>query len=127
MRKQKYSALLILLVFLTGCAVKNAPQILPETQWRLNTVSQLTDLQNNYQSFYKDLGDAQRAGRVSAAQVQTANAAGHKLKEAIEYANTVWKGYVQAPTGDKKTAVIDAILAAESILLEVTSENSGGQ
>jgi hypothetical protein len=115
---------LICLLLLAGCAVKNAPQINTETQWRLNTVSQLTDLQNNYTTFFKDAGDAQRAGIITGPQLLTLNSAGHKLKESIEYANTIWKQYVAAPDGDHKTQVINAILAAEQILLGLTSEKA---
>lgn len=122
MRKRSTIAALVLTICLaSACAVKNAPQINTETQWRLNTVSQLTDLQTNYTTFFKDVGDAARAGTLNAGQVAELNAIGYKFKRAIETANTEWLAYVNTPSGDHKTQVINAILAAEQILLQLTT------
>lgn len=120
-RVKKLTLVLCALVVLTGCAIRNS-NISTETQWQLNTVSQLTDLQANYITFFKDVGDAHRAGTLTDSDVKTLNAIGDRLKTSIEIANQSWKAYAAAPSGDKKTQIVNLILVAEQVLLELTTK-----
>lgn len=124
MRKQKLAAIFLVLALSVACAVKNAPQIDRETQWRLNTASQLNDLQNDYLTFFKDVGDARRQGLLNDGQVASLNEVGHRLKPAIEIANREWQAYIAAPDGSKKAQVINLILEAEKIMLELSTKRT---
>ena len=118
------SLLLVLVLLSSSCAVMHAPQINTETQWRLNTVAELNALQNNYLTFFTDVGVAHRAGTLSDNDVNTLNSIGRNFKVAIENANTVWLSYVAAPSGDKKTQVINLLLTAEQIFLNLTTQKT---
>lgn len=124
MRLRRLSALPILLILLTACAVRKAPQIDSETQWRLNTASQLQQLESDYRMMFKDVGDAQRQGILTADNVIALNAVGNRLKPAIEDANRLFKAYAASPATDKKAQVISAILVAEQILLELSTKKA---
>jgi len=128
-RKMQSVALALVLCLTTACAVRNAPQIEQQTQFELNTASQLNDLQRDYQTFFKDLGDAQRQGIVNTGQIAVLNEIGGRLKQSIEIANGEFKAFMSAPNSDKKSQVIAAALKAEQILLELTTKRSqmGGQ
>ena len=119
---------LLLTLLLSACAIKNAPQVDKETQWRLNTASQLADLQANYITFFTDLGNAQRANLVTTRDVDRLNEIGARLKPAIEVANREWQAYIAAPSDDKRTQVINLLLTAEQVMLELTTRrtNLGG-
>lgn len=125
MRRRQIQLVLILCVLLAsiGCAIRNS-NITTEMQWQLNTVSQLTDLQSNYTTFFKDAGDAHRAGTLSDANIRELNAIGDRLRIAIEAANQGWNTYMATRTSDKKTLVINLILTAEQILLELTTKKA---
>ena len=129
MRKTKLFVLVSLCAVVMACAVTKAPQINPETQWRLNTVSQLTDLQNDYLRFFKDVGDAQRAGILNADQVASLVAIGNRAKPVIESANREWKAYAAAPSSDKRQQITNLLLEGTQIMLEATTSRStmGGQ
>lgn len=122
-KRIQFALILGVLLATAGCAIRN-PNISTETQWQLNTVSQLTDLQSNYTTFFKDVGDAHRAGTLNDSDVRTLNDIGLRLKTAIEVANQGWKSYASAPSGDRKTMVINLILTAEQILLELTTKKA---
>lgn len=122
MRKRYLSVVMLALVLSVACAVKNAPQINQETQWRLNTASQLSQANKDYIQFFKDVGDAQRQGYLSQTQVDGLASVGHNLKTALEISNQEWSAYISG-TGTK-AAVIAAILKAEEIMLQLTSQRA---
>lgn len=86
---------LVLSVALMGCAVQSskAPQIDPKTATALNIGENLKQLNADYVTFFRDAGDAQRRGQLSAAQVATLNGIGHKMKIALDSANQVFQTY----------------------------------
>jgi len=109
---------------LSSCAVRHAPQINKETQWKLNTVAQLNTLQKEYTTFFKDVGDAQKANTLSEADVTNLNQFGHPLRTAIQDANKAWVAYVAAPSDDKKQQIVNLILVAEELLLNLTTKRA---
>jgi hypothetical protein len=113
---------ILLLTVLLGCAVRKAPQLSAETQWRLNTAAQLSQANKDYTQFFTDVGNAQRSGFLSADQVSQLNLIGHNLKTSLEIANQEWSAYISG-TGTK-AAVINAILKAEEIFLQLTSQRA---
>lgn len=125
MNRKRIQVALILGVLLAslGCAIRN-PNISTETQWQLNTVSQLTDLQNNYTTFFKDVREAHKAGTLSDSDVQSLNGIGVRLQKAIEIANQEWKAYIAAPSGNTKAQVINTLLVAEQVLIELTTKKA---
>lgn len=123
MRKRRLAILICATLVLAGCAIRNS-NISTETQWQLNTVSQLTDLQANYTTFFKDAGDAHRAGTLSDSDIKTLNEIGVRLKTSIEMANQGWNSYMATKSSDKKTLVVNLLLSAEQILLELTTRKA---
>lgn len=122
MRNKSIGLVLVCVALLTACAVKNAPQINAETTWRLNTAAQLSQANKDYTQFFMDVGTAQREGYLNETQVSQLNAAGHNLKTSLEVANQEWAAYVTG-TGTK-AAVINAVLKAEEIMLQLTSQRA---
>jgi hypothetical protein len=88
---------LILLFLLTGCAVQHsqAPQIDAKTTYAINLESQVTQVNKDYASFFTDVGNAQRAGQLSASDVARMNVIGSHLKGIIEEADRLTKTYGQ--------------------------------
>lgn len=127
MRLKRLAPLLILVTLLSACAIKNNPQVNAETQWRLNTASQLSQANKDYVQFFTDVGSAQKSGFLTASQVGELNSVGHNLKTSLEIANQEWAAYISG-TGTK-AAVIAAVLKAEEIMLQLTASrsNMGGK
>jgi len=100
-----------------GCAVQRskAPQISAATAGKLNVAAQVDQANKDYQTFYKDVGDAQRAGQLTADQVATLNAIGSKEKKVLEDANDLLKTY--AANGDQSVATQISSLVVEAASL----------
>lgn len=138
MRRKITATLLTLVVLLTaiclvGCAVRqtHAPQLTPAVVWELNTADQLKQLENNYKTFFRDVGDAQRQGILTKQQVAVLNEIGHRAKPAIEKANLSFKTWQRLGRDDNgKKAVVIALTAAQQILAELAAQRAvfgGGQ
>jgi hypothetical protein len=120
--KLKASFALLACVILVGCAVqKHASTLDSETVWRLNTASQLDQLQRDYKTLFTDVGNAHRSGLLSDADVAKLNTIGDKLKPMIEQADQAFKVYQANPVTDKKQQVIALILAAEQVMIDLTA------
>lgn len=118
----KISLLLTSVIILSACAVKKAQCVGcdPETLWRLNIGQELKSQQAEYTQFFKDLGDAQRAGTITAQQVTNINVIGHDWKTTLESSNAAYKAYVAAPNTDDKQKIINLITASEQIFIKLT-------
>lgn len=127
------SALLLLLTLAlvlpvtNGCAVfhKQAPQLPPAVANELNLADQLRQLERDYRTFFSDVGDAQRSGQLTAAEVGKLNAMGDKLKPVIERGNKAFQEW-QANRADdsKKALVMAAIQEGTGLFLDLTSQRS---
>jgi hypothetical protein len=121
--RTRTSIVLILALLTVGCAVskKTCVNCTPETLWRLNIASEIKYQNDSYRQFFKDVGAAQRAGQLSADQVKSLNTVGYKWKTAIEDSNRTFKAYDVNPDASTKSKVINVVLVAEQILLELTT------
>lgn len=96
-RRRVILTVLCLVLLSNGCAVQKsqAPQIDPKTATALNLGENLKQLNADYRTFFKDVGDAQRRGQLSATQVDMLNNIGHGMKLALDNANKVFITYSQ--------------------------------
>jgi hypothetical protein len=106
-----------LLLALTACAVQHskAPQIDAATTARLNLASQVDQANRDYKTFFSDVGDAQRAGRLSAPNVATLNQGGTQLKAFIEKANALEKIYAKNYDAGIATQISALLLEAAQL------------
>jgi len=119
--------LLPLLLLSNGCAVQRskAPQIDAKTTYALNLESQVTQYNKDYMQFFQDVGIAQRAGQLTAANVTALNTIGSRTKVALEEADRLTKAY--ATSYDAGTAAtIGSLLAqiSSDLTLLVTTRSS---
>lgn len=93
----KRLSIMLLALTLSGCAVQHsqAPQITAQTTLQLNLASQVQQANKDYATFFTDVGNAQRAGQMTAADVILLNVAGDKLKGLLEKANALERTYAQ--------------------------------
>jgi hypothetical protein len=122
MYKIKIFLLLTSIILISACAVKKEQCVGcdTETLWRLNIGQELKSQQNEYTQFFKDVGDAKRAGTLTDQQVTNLNVIGHDWKTALETSNAAYKAYVAAPNADQKQKVINLITAGEQIFIKLT-------
>lgn len=115
------------LPMVNGCAVfhKQAPQLPPAVATELNLADQLRQLERDYRTFFSDVGDAQRSGQLTAAEVAKLNTVGDKLKPVIERGNKAFQEW-QANRADdsKKAMVMAAIQEGTGLFLDLTSQRS---
>lgn len=93
--KQPLAVIVLVAVVLMGCAVqsKKAPQIDPKTAYALNLEAQVTQANKDYQMLFTDIGNAQRTGTLTAAQVASLNNIGHHLQGLLGEADRLTKVY----------------------------------
>ncbi len=122
--KFKLSIILITcVILLQACAIKKEQCIGcdTETVWRLNIGAELKSSQDQYKQFFKDVGEAQRAGTLTDAQTAPLFSIGHDWRTAQESANAAYKAYIASPSDDQKQKVINLITAAEQIFLKLST------
>src|ERR1700756_6001011 len=102
---------LSILVSATRCAVQHskAPQITPQTTFELNTSNQLQQFQNDYKKFFTDVGNAQRVGTLSMAQVGQLNIIGDKIKLSLESANRTFRAYMVTHDEPTRLQVVNLV------------------
>lgn len=112
-------------LWMNGCALmrKQNPQLPPNVALELNLADQLRQLERDYRTFFKDVGDAERSGQLTAEQVGKLNAIGHKLQPTIEHGNSAFKQWQANRADDSlKAAVMAAIQEGTALMLELTSQ-----
>ena len=87
--------LLLCCTLLAGCALQRnrAPQITPATALDLNLAYQVSQANKDYETFFRDVGDAQRQGLFTAEQVATLNSVGRPAQAALGNANSTFRTY----------------------------------
>jgi hypothetical protein len=92
-------ALLVVVVLWasSGCAVQRAkaPQIDAKTTYALNLESQVDQANSDYNTIFKDVGNAQRNGQLTQADVNNLNTIGHHLQGILQEADRLSKVYAQ--------------------------------
>lgn len=125
MKIRRLAPLVIVLALCSACAIrKNMNNLDSETVWRLNTASQLQQLESDYRQLFTDVGAAQKQGILTGQEVGELNLIGGKLKPAIEAANAEFKAYAAQPSADKKGQVIALVLTAEQIFLDLSTKKA---
>ena len=114
----------VLVLGLASCALRHSPNVTPTTSWELNTAAELQTLQQQYLTFFKDTGDAQRAGQLTPAQVQELNAVGEKLRTGLQDANRVFRNWQATRDEPTRLQVITLLTNAEGIMLELTAKKT---
>lgn len=123
-RRSRIAPLLIAALFVFGCAVTKAPQIAPSTARDLNIGFALTQANNDYTTFFKDVGDASRQGVLSATQVATLNTVGHKAKLVLEDANKTYKTYVATKDSSLVDKINAFVIEAEGIIAQLIAQRA---
>jgi hypothetical protein len=92
---RKRAVVLLLCTLLAGCAVQRnrAPQITPATASDLNLAYQVSQANKDYETFFRDAGDAQRQGLLGPPQILTLNSIGRPAQVALENANQTLRTY----------------------------------
>lgn len=103
---------------------KANPNLTPQQTWEANTGTLLKTLQDQYISFFTDVGTAQRAGTLTAAQVSELNSKGVILKTTLEKANTLFKQFEVTKDEQLKVQVIGLITTSEQIVFDLTTRKA---
>lgn len=122
--RRSLAPLLIAALLFSSCAVTKAPQIAPSTARDLNIGFALTQANNDYTTFFKDVGDAQRQGALSVVQVAALNTVGHKAKVFLESANKTYKTYVATKDATLFAKINAFILEAEGIIAQLIAQRA---
>jgi hypothetical protein len=124
--KSILSAIMICAIVLNGCAVERAlaPQIAPQTATELNFAAQLDQAQRDYRTFFKDVGDAQRAGTLTTVQVNILNNVGHQLQTAINSANGLFKTYLQNKDAGLASQIAAFLLTATNLFAQLLTQRT---
>lgn len=116
---------LIGISMISGCALlrKHNPELPANVALELNLADQLRQLERDYKTFFTDVGDAERSGQLTTAQVQKLNEVGHKLQPVIEHGNAAFKSWQANRADDSlKAAVTAAIQEGTALMLQLTSQ-----
>lgn len=124
--KSILSAIMICAIVLNGCAVERAlaPQIAPQTATELNFAAQLDQAQRDYRTFFKDVGDAHRAGTLTTVQVNALNNVGHQLETAVNSANGLFKTYLQNEDTGLASQIAAFLLTATNLFAQLLTQRT---
>lgn len=108
---------LAVLLAVSGCAIqkKQAPQIASPTADALNFATLISNAQNDYTIFFQTVGSLEKQHALTVDQVTTLNAAGLKIRDALDGAGTAAQTYAATnsqPVADQITAYLTAAASA---------------
>lgn len=89
----RHSLVLILVLVLSACALRNNPNVSPLTKAELNVAYQLEQASLDYENFFIGVGKAKTAGILNDYDIQQFVDVGNNIKKTLETANGVWKKY----------------------------------
>lgn len=104
-QKVRLLPVLLLCLCVVACAARN-PNLTSDTARDLNLAFQLDQSNEDYITFFTDVGDAAREGRLNSSQVQTLNRIGNVVKVALENANATMKTYQSNKTESVRNQVL---------------------
>ncbi len=109
-----------------GCAVQRskAPQISAKTATELNLAVQLQQANDDYVTFFKDVGKAKASGQLTDAQVASLIKIGKEMKEYLEKANAVAKSYEINHDQALAVQVANLVQQAMNIYLSLVSNRT---
>ena len=111
MRKAKYVTL-ALTVLLFGCAVRNNPNLTKQTTVELNLTDQITQAQQDYESFFINVGRSKAQGLLTDEDTRLLIKLGYPVKASLEEAASLWKAYQSAPSNAVLTKVLSLVSKA---------------
>jgi len=108
---------LAVLLAVSGCAIqkKQAPQIASATADALNFATLVSNAQNDYQIFFETVGTLEKQHALTPEQVGTLNAAGLKIRDALDLAGSAAQTYAATNSqtvADQITQYLSAAAAA---------------
>lgn len=131
--RHRFVVVLLAAAMLAGCAVQRnqAPQITPATARDLNLAYQVSQANKDYETFFRDVGDARTQGILTATQVVQLNQLGRPAQVALENANSTLRTYERTHEQSARDQVVAYIKQVNELLGRLLTQRAtmlnGGQ
>jgi hypothetical protein len=129
MRKPIAVSLLVVSLLFSGCAVQKskAPQISPATANALNFGTLVSESQADYVNFFQTVGQLEKAGALTAAQVSTLNDAGLKMRDALDSAGNLAQTFAATNNQTIAAEIQGFLTTAAQVYAQIYAERAAMQ